>query len=378
MRILHIIVGLNSGGAEATLYRLVSSDRQNRHIIISLMDSGFYGPLLQREGVAIHCLHMQRGKFSFKGFARLVKCVRQVNPELVQTWMYHADILGGLAAWFSGVKKIVWGIRNSDLDHRRSKWTTILLMRCSALLSRVIPQTIICCSERAASLHMSLGYDSTKFCVIANGVDSGLFKPDDEVREAFRAKFGVSPIIPLLGMVARYDPQKDYESLLTCLSILKERGNTFRLVLVGLGNDDKNMRLRDSIEKLALTEYVLLAGFRTDIHRIMTALDVHVLSSSYAEAFPNVVCEAMACGTLCVSTDVGDAGYIIGDTGWVVPPNSPEKLANAIERALCLKSSNPQQWEARKEAARERVKQLFSLKRMCEAYSLAWSGKLHD
>ena len=106
----------------------------------------------------------------------------------------------------------------------------------------------------------------------------------------------------------------------------------------------------------------------------MNGLDVYVQSSSYGEGFPNVVAEAMACGTPCVATNVGDTSYIVGKTGWVVIPKNPIKLANAIEKALA--ENKTRKWINRCNMARLRVKKNFDIFKMIKNYDQLWNNVL--
>ena len=103
----------------------------------------------------------------------------------------------------------------------------------------------------------------------------------------------------------------------------------------------------------------------------MNAIDVHVLSSAYGEAFPNAVCEAMACGTPCVVTDVGDAAAITGETGWVVPLRDPQALSQRIEEAITAIQSGRR--EEVSQACRQRIVEFFGIERMVAAYEDIWS-----
>src|SRR5690606_987860 len=118
--VLHVITGLNDGGAESVLFRLCTHDRSRRHHVISLIDGGKYGPLLERAGVGLTCLNMPRGRITLRGMRTLWKFIRQTRPDVVQTWMYHADLLAGVVARFAGCRHVVWGIRHTTLDERES------------------------------------------------------------------------------------------------------------------------------------------------------------------------------------------------------------------------------------------------------------------
>jgi glycosyltransferase involved in cell wall biosynthesis len=370
-KIVHIITGLNDGGAEAVLYRLCKYDTTNTHVVISMMDQGKYGPLLCDCGIDVHCLGMPRRKLKLKGLYRLRKHLKKERPDVIQTWMYHGDLVGGVIARISGYKSICWGIRHSTLEEGKSARSTILVAKLCSLLSRVVPAKIICCSQKAAEVHQQLGYRENKIVVIPNGYDLDQFSPDQEARQRLRTEWGISDDLPLLGMVARYDPQKDHVNLIKALGMLKKSGKEFRCVLVGTGMDLSNSELVALIEGEDIEDRVLLLGRRHDIQEVMNAIDLHILSSSYGEAFPNVLAEAMACGTPCITTDVGDAALIVGETGWVVPPKNPEALLQTIAEALD-EWQKPGKWDERKIAARERINDNFRIQNILETYVREW------
>lgn len=371
MNILHIITGLADGGAEAVLYRLCTHDTQNRHVVVSLMDAGKYGPLLQTAGVEVHCLHMPRGRVTAGGLRRLWRLLRAQRPRVVQTWMYHADLVGGALARVAGVPALCWGIRNTSLEPGSSTRSTIWVARICAWLSRWLPRAIVSCSQEAVRVHRALGYAARKFVVIPNGYDLTRFAPDVAARRRLRAEWAVDGSMPLLGMVARFDPQKDHATLVDALARLVRAGSRFACVLAGTGVDAGNAALREAIAAAGLETSVRLVGRRDDVPAVMAALDVHVLSSSFGEAFPNVLAEAMACGTPCVTTAVGDAALIVGDTGWVVPPRDPDALADALQQAIEAMQDTPA-WQARQARCRQRIAEHFAIEAMVQRYRQVW------
>lgn len=376
MQITHIITGLDDGGAEAVLYRLCAWDPSQSYCVVSLMGAGKYGPLLTQAGVRVVRLNMTRGRLTPRGLWELWRLLRREKPDLVQTWMYHADLIGGVVARLAGVRRVVWGIRHSTLEPGKSRRGTIAIARLNAWLSRLVPERIVCCAEVAREVHAALGYAPDKLVVIHNGYDLGRFLPNPAARAQLRAEWRIDADRPVFGMAGRFDPQKDHENLLRALSRLNRSGNPFCCVLVGKGLDSSNRQLVTWLEKYELNRDVLLLGQRSDVPAVMNAIDLHVLSSS-AEAFPNVLAEAMACGTPCVTTDVGDAAVIVGDTGWVVPPSDSDQLATALEAALAARDETSA-WRARCDAARQRVEQNFSLEKMISAYHAVWDCKHAD
>jgi glycosyltransferase involved in cell wall biosynthesis len=373
MKLIHVITSLSDGGAEAVLYHLCKHDHTNRHHVVSLSGLGKYGPKLKELGVTVTSLNISMVRQSPLAFIRLVKLVIREKPDAVQTWMYHADLFGGLAVRIAGLKSVFWGIHNTTLETGNSKSTSIWIAKMLAKLSWWMPTKIVVCAQRAIDVHEAFGYDRRKMCFIPNGYDLADFKPTSDSHSEFRVSLNSNLLAPLIGMVARFHPQKDHSNLLDALSILRARGIKFHCVLVGTEMNSFNKEIINWIDQRGLGDYIYLLGQRDDIPVIMNAIDLHLLSSS-SEAFPNVVCEAMACGTPCVVTDVGDAAYIVGDTGWVVPPSDPAALAAAIEAAIKeLKGPN---WQNRTQSARNRIQENFSIERMVNEYNRLWKASL--
>jgi glycosyltransferase involved in cell wall biosynthesis len=373
MKVVHVITGLDPGGAEAVLFRLVTAGHHAsvEHHVISLTDRGAFADRLEQAGVGVSVLGMPRGRVSVGGFFKLYRRLRQLRPQVVQTWMYHADLLGGIAARLAGVRAVAWGIRqaNTDPDHNRA--LTLQVVRTCARLSKWVPERIISCSERATQLHQALGYSPSKFINIPNGYPLERLKPDPEARRLIRTELCIPEESFVLGMVARHDSQKDHANLIDALSRLKRSGERFVCLLAGLGMDAANETLARLIAAEGVADDVRLLGPRNDIPSIMSALDLHVLSS-LSEAFPNVLAEAMACGTPCVTTDVGDAALIVGEQGWVVPPRDAAALANAIGQARTVWRQDPAAWRSLQQACRSRIMSCFALDQMCQRYHDAW------
>ena len=371
MKVVHVITGLEEGGAEAVLLRLVTACRDIEHLVVSLMADGPYGPRLRREGIRVRTLDQRPSRITIRALRELKSILLAEKPDVVQTWMYHADLVGGLVAKWLDVKTISWGIRNSDLAPGRSSLTARLCARASAWLSGFIPSTIVCCSTEAARLHQSIGYCAHKFAIIPNGYDLSRFRVNLQDRMRERERLGIAYDQLLVGLVARWDPQKDHLNFLRAAADVAKREPTARFMLVGAGTDNSNQGLVADVTALGLNSKVILAGKRDDIPSVMNALDLHVLSSAYGEAFPNAVAEAMACGTPCLVTDVGDAAYIVGDTGWVVERQNTPALSRALANALQALKSNGR--ESLGEACRGRIKENFSLDTMAAAYRNVWT-----
>ncbi|WLP95225.1 glycosyltransferase [Psychrobacter sp. M13] len=373
MKIVHIITGLNNGGAEGVLYRLVTHDHANEHIVISLMGKGKYGSLLKEHSIETYYLELSRGKLSLSPLILLKKIIKNEKPDVVQTWMSHADLIGGLVSKLSGHKNIVWNIRHSNLTFRASNIkTNAVVMTCMAV-SKIIPKKIICCSEKTYKDYGGHGYPKSKMTVISNGYDFEKFNTDIESRNKIRKELNIADDTNLLGMVARYDPNKNHQGLLRALKLVKDHNSNFQTILVGRDLNNNNENIKSLIKNLELEDHIILLDQRSDIPSIMNALDVNILSSISGEGFPNVLAEAMACGTLCVATDIGDSKVIIDNYGWIVEANDDKLLADAILKALELKKT-PAQWNKMKVLARKHITDNFSISLMIERYNKVWSS----
>jgi glycosyltransferase involved in cell wall biosynthesis len=238
-------------------------------------------------------------------------------------------------------------------------------MRLGGYLS-FLPSQIISCSEVARDVHIAQHYRKEKFVVIPNGFDSELFRPDFSQREQFIIQLGLDPSAKLVGIIGRYDPQKDFPTFIQAAGIISASMNAVHFLLCGQDLDDNNAALQDLITQAGIQDKVHLLGRRSDIQKIHQSLDVLVSSSAYGEAFPNVVAEAMACGVPCVVTDVGDAGALVGETGLVVPPRNPQALADAVMRLLSLPED---QWKIKQHLARQRILDHYALPLIAQTYA---------
>lgn len=369
--ILHLISGLGRGGAEGSLFRLCCESGPVRHIVVSMSDLGFFGDRLRSAGVVTYALGMRRGGISFSAFIYLLVLIKKHRIDLIQTWMYHADLIGAFAGMMSG-RSVVWNIRHANLTDSVNGIGTRLVMRICALVSRSLPRAIISCSQSAWDSHREFGYSCDRVMIIPNGYSMPAVKSGD--REALRNSWGADSRVCVLGVVGRWHPLKDHKNFLCALSILRKRIPDVMAVLVGPGLDERNEELGRLIAEFGVGRYVKLLGPREDVFSCMSAFDVSVLSSS-SEAFPNVLAEAMACGTPCVTTDVGDARLIVGDTGWVTPPRDPKKLSSAMEMAIESRQDS-HSWQERKMGCRDRVSRNFSLASMRARYFRAWMSVL--
>lgn len=371
LHVVHIIGGLGQGGAETVMYRLLTqSSSRFDHTVISLTDAGVFGPRLQQANIEVISLGMSSGRFSWSSLKALYRLLKELRPDVVQTWMYYADLIGGVVARFAGVRNVVWGIRNSGAHLERTSRAVRLSAWLCARFSGLVPAAIVACANDAAKRHQKKGYAAAKMRVIPNGYDMAQWSPDAATRIKVRAQLGISLNTPLLGAVARWHPLKDHANLIEAFSKVVQEHSQARLLLVGDGMDSANAELMDLLSHHDVQAQVLLLGRRNDIPALMNALDIHVLSSC-AEGFPNVVAEAMAVGVANVVTHVGDAAYIVDEFGWVVPPRNSVALAHSLGDAIRALGSPAM--AVRLQKGRERVQKNFSLGVMVSRYEQLWA-----
>ena len=366
-KILHIITGLGDGGAENTLFKVCKYDTENKHIVISLTNLGKYEFLLKNIGIKVYNLDLKF--YSILKFLFLIKLIRYIKPDIIQTWLIMADLIGGIAGRIAGIKNIIWNIHFTNLKLDSTKLRNLLIIRVLAKLSYLIPKKTVVVSKSGIKNCKNLGYSNKKLIFIPNGYELNIFKYSKHQEKNFKKKFKIKKNIPIIGNVSRYDPIKDHNTLLEALSLILLRKKNFFCFLVGSGLSIKNENLRSQIIKLGLENNVKLLGTKKNITEIMNGLDVHILTSK-SEAFPNVVVEAMACRTPCIVTNVGDCSSIIGKTGWLVPPQNPARLAKKIESVFNQIGSKD--WNKRRNESRLRIKENFDISRMIKSLNYLW------
>ncbi|HEY0594061.1 MAG TPA: glycosyltransferase [Thermoanaerobaculia bacterium] len=353
--VTHLITTLETGGAEMMLARLVPalSAKEFRSRVVVMVPGGRAQDLLAAAGVPVVSLGMRRGRWNPFAVLPLVRELRRNRPEILQTWLYHADLLGLIAGRLAGVRSILWNVRNSEID-RAARGTRLVRRLLRGLSSW--PEAIVSNSDSAMRFHAGYGYAARRWVVIPNGFDVDRFRPDPESRLRVRESLGIPAAALVVGTVGRSDPLKDHPAFLSaaCSVLRKLPGTELHFLVAGAGMTEESPLAAALPE--ACRRRIHFLGERADVAGIMAAMDVFTLTS-VAEGFPNVVGEAMACGVPCVVTDAGDAAKIAGAAGIVVPPGSPERVEAAWLRLL----ENPEERRARGEASRKRIVDEYAL-----------------
>jgi glycosyltransferase involved in cell wall biosynthesis len=367
LKIIHIINALNTGGAELALARLVSlADRSTFDMqVVSLLGDGPVGQRIRNQGIRVHCLQLSKPGSIVSEMAALVQLLRREKPDVIQTWLQQSDLLGSIAAKFAGVGPVLWNIRHSTLHPKYIKRSTRVVTHLCASLSPLLPWRIVCCSESSRVEQIKIGYAKDKLTVIPNGVSTTLFQPDSPARAALRRELGLSPNTVLIGAAGRYHPQKDYRTLIHAAKAIFDAAPDCELAICGDHVTALNGDLARWIAETGIGNRIHMLGRRDDMPKFMAALDLFVSSACFGEGFPNVVAEAMSCGTPCVVTDIGDSALIVGSTGKVVQPEDPGALARAC---LEMREAGRETRGGLGMAARARIVSEFSMGRMVSSY----------
>lgn len=336
-KVTHIIIGLEVGGAELMLKRLVThSNRQSskfEHTVISLTNLGVIGFQLQQEGAAVYQLGMHSVSSVPKTFYKLRKLLKKIQPDVVQTWMYHADFLGGLAAKSVGVKNIIWGIRTTDVSQGASALTVQLSKLC-AKLSYIIPNTIVCAAQVSKDYHIGIGYDESKMVVIPNGFDLEALHATEEEGFEIRRQNNLSEDDIVIGSIGRFNPVKNQKLFVEVAAKLVEYSPDLKFMMVGRDNTVDNEELMSWINGYNLQQNFRLLGQRSDIPQCLKAMDIFCLHSK-TEGFPNILIEAILQQTYVISTDVGEVKYLLPSL-YISQP-TPDSFSKKIVQCISNK-----------------------------------------
>jgi glycosyltransferase involved in cell wall biosynthesis len=367
--IMHLITGLQTGGAEGMLARLVTRTDQRRFpsVVISMTDTGTVGPMIGRAGIPVEALGIRRGAIDPRGLMRFIELLRRYRPDIVQTWLYHADLLGLIAYQLGYAPRLVWNIRCSDMVG-----PTVL----RAILSRFSarPAAVIVNSLLGRRFHERIGYHPHRWEYIPNGYDTTALRPDEAARDRLRGALDIAPSAIVIGLPARYHAMKDHATFLAAAARQAASCPDLVFLLIGSGIEAANRDLMQAIGAHGLMPRLRLLGERADMNAVYPALDLATLTSAFGEGFPNVLAEAMACGVPCVATDSGDAAEILGDCGIIVPPRDPQALADGWQRMIALGSEGRGALGVR---ARAHIAENYDLEGVVRRFEALYSD-LHD
>lgn len=372
MNILHIITGLGNGGAEGMLYRISKEHNKNKNIeinIISLSENDWYSSQLNKIGIKVHKIDLKKNFLDIFKIIKLIRLLIKLKPDIIQTWMYHANLIGGVLGYLFTNANIYWNVRHTNLNLRYSKILTILIVYLSSLLSFFIPSKIIYCSTKSKKVHENKFYDKKKSIFIPNGYDD-TFYPSLKLRRKFRKKNKIQNNCFVVGLAARFHKEKNFNNLIKSYKFFLKKNDQVFLYLKGKNVIHKNYLLKSYLLDIPKKKYKLDRD-STNLINFMNGIDLFVLPS-FSESFPNVLAEAMLCETPCVSTDVGCAKNILSKTGGIIVPNNDSyALFNAIQKTYEI-FKNKKKWSKVKKNSRRKIVTDYNIQKISLKYLNVW------
>jgi len=363
LKILHLISTLDVGGAEQNLARLVETMNRDLFVneVVCMTSPGPIGSRIEGGGTPVISLNMRKGTPEIGAVVRLRNIANHVRPDIVQCWMYHANVLGLTTL---RMNRLVWNIRCSDMDldlyGRVYRWTVKL----GAFVSR-LPVAVVINSHAGMSTHRSIGYHPRRWEIIPNGFETDLFRPDPQMRNAVRAELGIPENALLIGLICRFDPMKDHATFLQAASLMLQQHEETHFLLAGRGVSLNDPHFRSLLSGIHALDHFHFLDERSDVPSLCASLDIACSSSAWGEGLPNAIGEAMACGVPCVVTDVGDSALLVGDTGMVVEKRNPNALARAWSELL---DAGEEKRRHLGQKARDRIVERYGIKTMNQRY----------
>ena len=368
IKVLHIITDLGLGGAETMLYKIIAnSPDPKKHSVISLRSKGFFGDKIEELGANVYPLGMTKNPFFLNPF-KVIKLIKEISPDAIQCWMFHANLFGSIFGRLAGIKNIAWGIHHSI--SKNDKCSIRIINKILAFISHNFCKTVICCGTKPSKICKDSGYDKEKILCIYNGFDISSMNFNAKWRDEIREELGLKNFHFVIVHVARYHYLKNHIGLLRIFANLLKINKDAKLLLVGDGIKDRK-EIEETIDALNIRKSIQILGMRSDVNKIYSAADVSILTS-LAEGFPNVIGESMLCKCPCVSSDVGDCGFIIGNPNFVIDLNNEDGFVKILNDIANL--SSDEQVNLR-EHSRNRIVENFDIKKIYAQYNDAWNKK---
>ncbi|MDQ5767418.1 glycosyltransferase [Thiothrix subterranea] len=382
IRVIHIITRLNTentDGAAMMLYKLMAHTDRHRFepIVISLDGEAELSNRIRAHGIDVYSLDMHHNITAGWQIFKLTQLLRNLQPDIIQGWMYHGNLAASLANLSLGNHHaVLWNIHHAlpalNKEARTTRWVIELAAKRSSTPEHIIYNTYL-----SADQHTALGYDDQRSLVIPNGFDTQLFAPNHYQRNAMRHSLGIPADAFVIGLFAHYHPVKNHALFLEAARLLLPHQPNVHFILAGRGVTENNPKLQYLLNKMPTKQNLHLLGGRKDIPHLMNALDLYTLTSSYGEGFPESVAEAMACGIPCVTTDVSDLARIIGNTGQCLPVQDTTPSALAFAWLEWMNAGDAWRQEVGSRAM-QRIQQGYNIQTITDQYQKTYQRLVED
>ena len=379
MKIIYIINSLKKGGAEGNLHRLCKFQKKKYKkkfdiIIITLINNGYYEAELQKKGIKIYSLNLDK-KIKFFDFIKKIfklrKFVKKQNPDIIQSWMYHSNFI---TLFIPNIfyDKLFWNIRHSELNVQISKKTTIIISIICGLFSKFVPKKIIYCSEKSIEFHENQHfYCKNKMVLISNGYSDKTYYPSKYLSSNFRKKNKIKKNDFILGFAGRYARQKNIPSLLYAFSKIAKNYNNIYLYMVGKNINTSNKELSNFVSNLKIKNKIFFLKEQKNLLEFYNGIDL-LLLTSHSESFPNVIAEAMLCSTPVLSSDAGCAKKIINNSGFIIMNNDHLSIMSGLKKSIDIFENKKIKWKSLKRNSQLQIIKNFSIAKMEDSYLKNW------
>ena len=332
IKIIHIITSLNMGGAENMLFKTITNSNRNfKHKVISLKKNGIFEKRLNNKGIDVISFNFEKKLFFIYEIYKLITYLRKNNSNIIHGWMYHGCLMSFVASFLLKNKTtFIWNIRQTVYKLRYEKVATTIIILILALFSH-FPNKIIFNSKISMKQHNKLGFTKKNNLYIPNGFDVKNYRYSEIYRDEIRKKFNVKPHNFFIGMINRFHPMKGHNTFFESAKLIQQVDKNFVFLIAGKGVPH-NSKISKFLQKMPYPQNFFLVDQIDDIIPYFSAIDLYINSSSWGEGFSNLIGESLLCKTPCIATDIGDNSNIIEDKAFIVPPNNPKALSNAILR----------------------------------------------
>lgn len=336
-KIVHIITSLDRHGAQKFLFYLSKFQVENNYEI-NLITFKIKGQLTNDfSKIGINVVELNFKNSFFIEFVKLVKILRNKSPDIVFTWLPHANVIGGLATRIFTKSKLYWNMRQVRKANITDKFSTRIISSLSYMFPLFLPDKIIFNSYSAFKEYRNYNLKKINMVCIPNGVNIFSNNQKELLKTRLKSKktLGLSSNTINLLYVGRWHPVKNLSSVFEAFSELKSNNYSIKLSLVGENMDKLNKPLINTLDELNIRNDVRLFGEVQKLHLFYESHDI-LLNCSLSESFPNTVAEAMERGTLCVVTNVGDSAEIIGKLGILVNEPNKKGILEGIKKSILL------------------------------------------